>query len=98
LIHSQRLSIPEHLILSTSGGIQKDLNRGLQLQGQPAGTGHELNPVSPTAGELERSRLSHHNLKHPLGLRHGVPHQLKPLLRRALLDLFQGTQGRDALV
>jgi hypothetical protein len=98
LIHRQRLSVPEHLIHGTSRGIQADLNRGKQLQRQPAGTRRELNPISPTAGKPQLSGLSHNHLQHPLGLRQGAPHQLKPLLRRAFLDLFQGSQGRDAFV
>jgi len=98
LIHRQRLSIPEHLILSTSRRVQAHLDRGHQLQGERAGARCELNPISPTAGELQLSWLSHNNLQHPLGLRQGIPHQIKPLLRRAFLNLFQGAQGRDAFV
>ena len=37
MIHRQRLSIPEHLILSTSRRVQAHLDRGHQLQGERAG-------------------------------------------------------------
>ena len=97
-IHRQRVTVPENLIASTSWRIQADLNRCLQLKRQCAGTGCELNPVSTTAGKLQPSGLCNNNLKHPLGLRQGTTHQLKPLLRCALLDLFQGPQGGDALI
>ena len=98
LIHDQRFSVPEHLIASTSGGIQTDLDRSLQLEYQRASACRELHPVSPTTGELQCSGLSHNNLQHPLGLGQGTTHQLKPLLRCALLNLLQGPQGSDALI
>tara|TARA_B100000401_G_scaffold386259_1_gene290322 strand:- start:48 stop:347 length:300 start_codon:yes stop_codon:yes gene_type:complete len=97
-VNLEGFAVPEHLITVTSWGIQTKLDRGLQLERQATNSGRELNPVASTAGELQLSGLCNNNLEHALGLIQGTAHQLKPLLGRALLNLFQGPQGGDALI